>query len=63
MFEMAVSYGDLEHWNTSGTRSNFLMYFANLLTAGKNTMARLLVLVVSMGYGIVKSVQYRVSLL
>eukprot|EP00045_Choanoeca_perplexa_P007623 m.69989 g.69989 ORF g.69989 m.69989 type:complete len:575 (+) comp14147_c0_seq1:110-1834(+) len=54
MLEMSVSYGDLDHLNKHGYRSKGLMIFAKLLFAGKNTLARLLVLVVSMGYGIVK---------
>lgn len=54
MMEMAISYGDLEYLNTYGTRSTFWMVFANLLFASKNTLARLLVLIVSMGFGVVK---------
>lgn len=40
--------------NKLGTRSSSLMVFAKLLFASKNTLARLLVLVVSMGFGVVK---------
>eukprot|EP00051_Salpingoeca_urceolata_P005785 m.77283 g.77283 ORF g.77283 m.77283 type:complete len:623 (-) comp14540_c0_seq4:239-2107(-) len=54
MLEMSVSFGDLDYINREGTRSQFLMVFSKLLLAGKNTLARLLVLVVSMGYGVVK---------
>eukprot|EP00730_Choanoeca_flexa_P000075 TRINITY_DN10033_c0_g1_i7.p1 TRINITY_DN10033_c0_g1~~TRINITY_DN10033_c0_g1_i7.p1 ORF type:complete len:572 (+),score=140.81 TRINITY_DN10033_c0_g1_i7:111-1826(+) len=54
MIEMAVSYGDLDYVNTHGYRSYPLMIMAQVLYAAKHTLARLLVLVVSMGYGIVK---------
>ncbi|EDQ92154.1 uncharacterized protein MONBRDRAFT_35943 [Monosiga brevicollis MX1] len=54
MLEMSVSFGDLDHINKHGTRSHGVMIFAKLLFAAKNTAARLLALVVSMGYGIVK---------
>lgn len=54
MLEMAISYGDLDYLNRHGFRSRGLMIFSKLLFAAKNTLARLLVLVVSMGYGIVK---------
>lgn len=54
MLEMAVSYGDLEYFNKHGERNRGLLVFAKLLYAGKNTLARIMILVVSMGYGIVK---------
>lgn len=54
MVEMAISFGDLEYLNNHGERSQFLLVLAKLLFAGKNTFARLLVLVVCMGYGTVK---------
>ena len=55
--EMTVCWADLDQWNDSGNhgvRSNGLMVFAKLLTATKNTLSRLLVLVVAMGFGVVK---------
>eukprot|EP00052_Salpingoeca_macrocollata_P006193 m.52116 g.52116 ORF g.52116 m.52116 type:complete len:511 (+) comp15300_c0_seq1:141-1673(+) len=54
LVEMAFLYGDLEYLNVNGRRSHFLMILSCLLTATKNTLARLLVLVVSMGFGVVK---------
>lgn len=53
---MSFAYGDLAYINSNGTRSGFLMIMSELLLAGKNTVARLLVLIVSMGYGVVKFV-------
>ncbi len=54
MLEMAVSFGDLEYLNKNGQRSQFLLVLAKILFSGKNTLARLLVLIVCMGYGVVK---------
>ena len=47
-------FGDLDYLNTRGTRSHFLFVTAQVLHALKSTAARVLVLVVSMGYGVVK---------
>ncbi len=51
---MAFAYGDLEYVNRNGTRSTALMSLSELLLASKNTVSLLLILVVSMGFGVVK---------
>eukprot|EP00912_Choanoflagellata_sp_UC4_P000121 UC4_evm1s77 len=56
MMQMWISYADLEYGNSDkgkGYRSDSLMIAAKIFYASKNTVARLLVLIVSMGYGIV----------
>ena len=52
--EMAVSYGDLYYLNDVGLRSQSLMVSSKIIYSAKNTLARLLVLIVSMGYGVVR---------
>ena len=54
MVEMSITFGDFEYLHNNGRRSQFLMVLSQLLYAGKNTLAALLVLVVSMGVGTVK---------
>lgn len=60
MLEMAFSWGDLFVWNDGGSdggqgaRSQGLLIFAKLLSAVKNTLSRLLVLVTAMGLSVVK---------
>eukprot|EP00036_Acanthoecidae_sp_10tr_P018349 CAMPEP_0206312618 /NCGR_PEP_ID=MMETSP0106_2-20121207/14086_1 /ASSEMBLY_ACC=CAM_ASM_000206 /TAXON_ID=81532 /ORGANISM="Acanthoeca-like sp., Strain 10tr" /LENGTH=527 /DNA_ID=CAMNT_0053743931 /DNA_START=20 /DNA_END=1603 /DNA_ORIENTATION=- len=54
MIEFAFAYGDLDYLNAHGHRSHFLFVTAQVLHALKSTTARVLVLVVSMGYGVVK---------
>ncbi|EGD82661.1 hypothetical protein PTSG_03319 [Salpingoeca rosetta] len=54
MIEMSVRYADYDHFQNKGTRSTGLMAFAVLLSAAKQTLFRLLLLIISMGYGIVK---------
>jgi hypothetical protein len=54
MVHMAFAYGDLDYLNKHGERLGFLAVTAPLLLAVKNTVSRLLVLVVAMGYGVVK---------
>lgn len=54
MMEMAIFYADYHHWNSEGIRSKGLMVFAVMVSCAKATLARLLVLVVSMGFGVVK---------
>jgi len=52
--EMAVSYADLYSLNNHGLRSQSLMIASKIIYSSKNTLARLLVLVVAMGYGVVR---------
>lgn len=52
--EMAVSYADLYSLNQHGERSQSLMVASKIIYSSKNTLARLLVLIVAMGYGVVR---------
>ncbi|XP_019953018.1 transmembrane protein 87A isoform X1 [Paralichthys olivaceus] len=54
MVEMAVFCAEYENTNASGSASSGLLIFAELVSALKRTLARLLVIIVSLGYGIVK---------
>ena len=51
---MSFAFGDAEYYNNNGVRLKFLMVVAQLLLVAKNTLARLLILVVSMGFGVLK---------
>ena len=54
MMEMALRYYDFAQFNRSGTRGFALMMMSSIMHTLKQTVSRLLVLVVSMGFGIVK---------
>lgn len=54
MMEMALTYGKYDYFNRHGVNSGFLEFGVAVLYAARGTVARLLVLVVSMGYGVVK---------
>ncbi|KAI5108595.1 transmembrane protein 87B, partial [Silurus meridionalis] len=54
MIEMAVFCAEYENTNAVGSASKGLLVFAELVSALKRTLARLLVIIVSLGYGIVK---------
>jgi hypothetical protein len=54
MMEMALRYFDFAQFNRFGTRGGGLMFMSSILHTCKQTVSRLLVLVVSMGFGIVK---------
>ncbi|XP_053358465.1 transmembrane protein 87A isoform X1 [Clarias gariepinus] len=54
MIEMAVFCAEYENTNAVGSASQGLLIFAELVSALKRTLARLLVIIVSLGYGIVK---------
>ncbi|XP_057198694.1 transmembrane protein 87A isoform X1 [Triplophysa rosa] len=54
MIEKAVFYAEYQNTNTVGSASQGLLIFAELISALKRTLARLLVIIVSLGYGIVK---------
>ncbi|KAM3931192.1 transmembrane protein 87B [Leptodactylus fuscus] len=64
MLEKAVFYAEYQNMNSTGVSSPGLLIFAELVSAIKRTLARLLVTIVSLGYGIVKprlgSVMHRV---
>uniref|UniRef100_A0A672YKF4 Transmembrane protein 87B n=1 Tax=Sphaeramia orbicularis TaxID=375764 RepID=A0A672YKF4_9TELE len=54
MVEKAVFCAEYENTNALGSASPGLLIFAELVSALKRTLARLLVIIVSLGYGIVK---------
>ncbi|KAL2082991.1 hypothetical protein ACEWY4_020764 [Coilia grayii] len=54
MVEMAVFCAEYENTNAVGEATQGLLIFAELVSALKRTLARLLVIIVSLGYGIVK---------
>ncbi|KAA0718346.1 Transmembrane protein 87A [Triplophysa tibetana] len=54
MIEKAFFYAEYQNTNTVGSASQGLLIFAELISALKRTLARLLVIIVSLGYGIVK---------
>lgn len=54
MVEKAVFCAEYENTNAVGSASTGLLIFAELVSALKRTLARLLVIIVSLGYGIVK---------
>ncbi|XP_038655035.1 transmembrane protein 87A isoform X1 [Scyliorhinus canicula] len=54
MLEKAVFYAEYQNTNTRGISVQGLLVFAELISAVKRTLARLLVIIVSLGYGIVK---------
>ncbi|XP_018593702.2 transmembrane protein 87A isoform X1 [Scleropages formosus] len=54
MVEMAVFCAEYENTNAVGSASQGLLIFAELVSALKRTLARLLVIIVSLGYGIIK---------
>ncbi|XP_061600795.1 transmembrane protein 87A isoform X2 [Cololabis saira] len=67
MVEKAVFCAEYENTNALGSASPGLLIFAELVSALKRTLARLLVIIVSLGYGIVKprlgTVMHRVVVL
>ncbi|XP_041044742.1 transmembrane protein 87B isoform X1 [Carcharodon carcharias] len=54
MLEKAVFYAEYQNTNIRGISVQGLLVFAELISAVKRTLARLLVIIVSLGYGIVK---------
>nr|DBA26989.1 TPA: hypothetical protein GDO54_011174 [Pyxicephalus adspersus] len=54
MLEKAVFYAEYQNINSTGVSSPGLLIFAELVSSIKRTLARLLVTIVSLGYGIVK---------
>ncbi|PNY13004.1 transmembrane protein 87B-like [Trifolium pratense] len=69
MCEMALWYFEYANFNATGTRPMGITIWAVTFTSVKKTLSRLLLLVVSMGYGVVRptlgsqGVAYRVMLL
>ncbi|XP_037663589.1 transmembrane protein 87B isoform X1 [Choloepus didactylus] len=54
MLEQAVFYAEYQSINSTGLSTQGVLVLAELVSAVKRTLARLLVIVVSLGYGIVK---------
>ncbi|KAK1332844.1 hypothetical protein QTO34_006375 [Cnephaeus nilssonii] len=54
MLEKAVFYAEYQNINSTGLSTQGLLIFAELISAFKRTLARLLVIIMSLGYGIVK---------
>ncbi|XP_036119071.1 transmembrane protein 87B isoform X1 [Molossus molossus] len=54
MLEKAVFYAEYQNINSTGLTTQSLLIFAELISAIKRTLARLLVIIMSLGYGIVK---------
>ncbi|XP_023377681.1 transmembrane protein 87B [Pteropus vampyrus] len=54
MLEKAVFYTEYQNINSTGLSTQGLLILAELISATKRTLARLLVIIVSLGYGIVK---------
>lgn len=50
--EFILTYIEFDIYNEEGERNSFLLVLNVLLTSTRNTMARVLVLVVALGYGI-----------
>lgn len=54
MLEKAVFYAEYQSINSRGTSVKGAVYFAELVSCAKRTLARMLVIIVSLGFGIVK---------
>ncbi|TPX35005.1 hypothetical protein SmJEL517_g02519 [Synchytrium microbalum] len=52
--EMAFNYGFYEDWNRIGRPSIFLLVLVVILNAARNSLSFFMLLVVSLGYGVVK---------
>jgi len=54
MLEKAMFYGEFQNINSTGRSTKGLILFAEIVSCGKRTLARMLVIIVSLGFGIVK---------
>uniref|UniRef100_A0A1B6GQR7 Transmembrane protein 87A n=3 Tax=Cuerna arida TaxID=1464854 RepID=A0A1B6GQR7_9HEMI len=54
MLEKAMFYAEYQNINTTGVSSSRAVLLAELVSCGKRTLARMLVIIVSLGFGIVK---------
>ncbi|KAG8326209.1 Transmembrane protein 87A [Homalodisca vitripennis] len=54
MLEKAMFYAEYQSINTTGVSSSRAVLLAELVSCGKRTLARMLVIIVSLGFGIVK---------
>lgn len=54
MLEKAMFYGEFQNINSTGTSTKGLILLAEIVSCAKRTLARMLVIIVSLGFGIVK---------
>jgi hypothetical protein len=54
MLEMATYYAEYSSINSTGDSTQSAVLFAEFVSCGKRTLARMLVIIVSLGFGIVK---------
>ncbi|XP_058826390.1 transmembrane protein 87A [Topomyia yanbarensis] len=54
MLEKAMFYGEYQSINSTGVSVKGMVLFAEWVSCGKRTLARMLVIIVSLGFGIVK---------
>lgn len=57
MLEKALFYAEYQNLNSSGSTTHGLVLAAEWVSCAKRTLARMLVIIVSLGFGIVKYVQ------
>lgn len=56
MLEMATFYAEYSSFNATGESMKSAVLLAEFVSCGKRTLARMLVIIVSLGFGIVKYV-------
>ncbi|KXS13874.1 hypothetical protein M427DRAFT_58131 [Gonapodya prolifera JEL478] len=54
MLENSFTYGFYDYYNNHGSPSNFLLVLVVVLSAGRNTVSLFILLIVSLGFGVVK---------
>ncbi|KAF9425509.1 hypothetical protein BGZ94_007464 [Podila epigama] len=54
MIEMAFNWGYWDNYNNSGSKSIALLALVSILNSGRNSLSLFMLLIVSMGYGVVK---------
>jgi hypothetical protein len=58
MIEMAFNYAFFSNYNVQGVPSNLLLTAVVVLNAGRNSLSFFMLLIVSLGYGVVKYVKF-----
>jgi hypothetical protein len=54
LIEMAFNYGFYANYNETGNPSNHLLAFVTILNAARNAISFFMLLIVSLGYGVVR---------
>lgn len=54
MLEKAIFYAEYQNINSTGFNVKSVIFFAEWVSCAKRTLARMLVIIVSLGFGIVK---------